>query len=181
MNTTRSNTLQVDFDFSFPEIACNLLSLDAFDDTGSSMTDAIHEIYKHKISKGPPDGIPRQPERLLSLGNTMQTEKQLEESALEHAEEQRRALQEQIGPCGHCYGAGQPGQCCNTCQDVKDAYEKMGWRFRAHGIIQCTSETLIENVKDQFAVDGGCQVSRQIFIIHFATNHIITSYIIVSP
>jgi hypothetical protein len=34
VNTSRSNTLQVDFDFSFPEIACSLLSLDAFDDSG---------------------------------------------------------------------------------------------------------------------------------------------------
>eukprot|EP01036_Dinobryon_divergens_P034522 gene34522-44618_t len=141
VNTTRSNTLQVDFDFSFPEVACSLLSLDAFDDTGTSMKDA--------------EGFPQ---RQLELGNTLQSEKQLEEAAMEHAEEQRKKLKEQIGDCGHCYGAGRSGECCNTCQDVKDAYERMGWRFKAHGILQCTTESVIENVKDQFATEGGCQV-----------------------
>ena len=34
----------------------------------------------------------------------------------------------------------------------------MGWRFKAHGILQCTTESVIENVKDQFATEGGCQV-----------------------
>lgn len=51
VNTTRANTLQVDFDVSFPEIACSLLALDAFDDTGESIKDAVHEIYKHKLTK----------------------------------------------------------------------------------------------------------------------------------
>ena len=32
------------------------------------------------------------PQRQLELGNTMQSEKQLEEAAMEHAEEQRRKL-----------------------------------------------------------------------------------------
>jgi len=146
----------VDFDFSFPEVACNLLSLDAFDDTGTSMKDAIHEIYKHKLSKtGVKEGFP---ERQHELGNTLQTEKQLEKAAMEHAEEQRQKMREQIGSCGLCYGAGRPGECCNTCQDVKDAYERVGWHFKAQGILQCSSESVIENVKDQFAVDGGCQV-----------------------
>jgi hypothetical protein len=26
--------------------------------------------------------------------------------------------------CGNCYGAGTSGQCCNTCQDVKLAYQR---------------------------------------------------------
>lgn len=29
--------------------------------------------------------------------------------------------------CGSCYSAGDPGQCCNTCDEVKSAYERKGW------------------------------------------------------
>lgn len=120
------------------------------------MKDAIHEIYKHRLSKnGMKQGFP---ERQQELGNTLQNEKQLEVAAMEHAEEQRRLLREQIGSCGHCYGAGRPGECCNTCQDVKDAYTRVGWHFKAQGVLQCQSEAVVENVIDQNAIDGGCQV-----------------------
>lgn len=30
--------------------------------------------------------------------------------------------------CGDCYGAGdEVGQCCNSCDDVIQAYKKKGW------------------------------------------------------
>jgi hypothetical protein len=29
--------------------------------------------------------------------------------------------------CGSCYGAGKDGQCCNTCDDLKQAYSAKGW------------------------------------------------------
>ena len=31
--------------------------------------------------------------------------------------------------CGSCYGAAEDGVCCNTCEDVKNAYRKKGWSF----------------------------------------------------
>lgn len=30
--------------------------------------------------------------------------------------------------CGSCYGAGKPNTCCNTCDDVRDAYRLSGWQ-----------------------------------------------------
>ena len=153
VNTTRTEKLKVDFDISFPEIPCNLLSLDAMDDTGSSQRDAVHEIYKHKISYGNKVGVAERAE----LGNTLQTEKQLEELSQQDTKK-LQVIKEQIGACGNCYGAAPPGHCCNTCDQVKEAYSKMGWRFKPHGIIQCTSEAFLANMKDQFAEDGGCQL-----------------------
>ena len=154
VNTTRSNKLRVDFDISFPELSCNLLSLDAFDDTGSPMKDAIHEIYKHRLSKsGEKEGHPQRQE----LGNTLQTEKQLENEAKKHAESKKDKEKERI-ICGNCYGAGGPGECCNSCQDVKDAYSRMGWHFKSQGISQCEADSIVVNKRDQFSKDGGCQV-----------------------
>lgn len=32
------------------------------------------------------------------------------------------------GYCGSCYGAEErPGQCCNTCDEVRLAYRNKGW------------------------------------------------------
>jgi len=32
--------------------------------------------------------------------------------------------------CGNCYGGEPPESgCCNTCDDVKEAYVKKGWSF----------------------------------------------------
>ena len=40
------------------------------------------------------------------------------------------ANNEKNSQCGDCYGAGMPGQCCNTCDDVQDAYHKKGWAIQ---------------------------------------------------
>lgn len=67
-------------------------------------------------------------------------------------------VKQPVDACGNCYGAGAKGQCCNTCQQVKDAYEKAGWRFKPQGISQCASEAYLTNLKEQFSEDGGCQI-----------------------
>lgn len=32
--------------------------------------------------------------------------------------------------CGSCYGAGEEGECCNTCDDVKRAYRRKSWHIQ---------------------------------------------------
>jgi hypothetical protein len=157
VNGTRANKLKVDFDISFHEIPCNLLSVDALDDTGMPQKDAIHDIYKHRLSpEGLQQGVPEKSE----LGNTVRTEAELEELVKnqQKGDQQQALMKKQIGACGNCYGAGLPGQCCQTCEDVKQAYQRVGWRFKPHGILQCTSEAFLSNMKEQFAEDGGCQL-----------------------
>lgn len=148
VNTTRSSKLKVSFDFSFPEISCNLLSIDAVDETGVSQKDAVHEIYKHRLSpQGEKLGFP-EPQ---TLGETIRTEDELLVVA-------RKKNETRANECGNCYGAGLHGECCNSCDDVKRAYERIGWRFHPQGIKQCQSETSAESAKDELASDGGCQV-----------------------
>ena len=32
--------------------------------------------------------------------------------------------------CGSCYGGVAPeSKCCNTCEQVQEAYERSGWSF----------------------------------------------------
>eukprot|EP01032_Pedospumella_encystans_P023175 gene23175-26239_t len=108
VNGTRTNKLHVDFDISFHDIPCNLLSVDAMDDTGVPQKDAVHEIYKHKLSvAGEKQGFPERQE----LGNTVRTEAELEDLVKSQSADlvkQGAILKEQIGACGNCYGAGSP-------------------------------------------------------------------------
>ena len=127
------------------------------DDTGMPQKDAIHEIFKHKLSsEGEKQGFPERQD----LGNTVRSEAEVEEAvkAQQKAAQQQTVMKQQIGSCGNCYGAGLPGQCCQTCQDVKQAYQRVGWRFKPHGILQCTSEAFLSNMKEQFSEEGGCQL-----------------------
>lgn len=32
-----------------------------------------------------------------------------------------------VGYCGSCFGAGNDGECCNSCSDLKRAYSRKGW------------------------------------------------------
>jgi hypothetical protein len=152
VNGTRATKLKVDFDLSFHNIPCNLLSVDAMDDTGNPQRDAIHDIYKHRLTPvGEKQGFPEKQE----LGNSVKTEEELEALTKQALEP---TVKQTVGDCGNCYGAGSPGQCCQTCSDVKGAYQRVGWRFKPHGITQCASEAYLANMKEQFAEDGGCQL-----------------------
>eukprot|EP01038_Epipyxis_sp_PR26KG_P008155 gene8155-11037_t len=159
VNTTRAQTVRIDFDISFHQIPCNIISLDAFDDTGSPQKDAIHQIYKHRLSS---DGIKSGFAERQELGNTIRSESELEELAKQRTvdlDHEIAVVKEQIGKCGNCYGAATyKGQCCNTCKEVTDAYEKMGWHLKPYSVIQCASEAFITNAKEQFSDDGGCQL-----------------------
>lgn len=45
--------------------------------------------------------------------------------------------------CGPCYGGRAPRDdgCCNTCQEVRDAYQSNGWAVSDFGAIeQCVRE-----------------------------------------
>ncbi len=150
VNTTLSSkSLKIDFDFSFPEISCNLLSVDVLDDIGVPQKDAVHKIYKNKISRSGENlniTIP-----LEKLGDTLTTEKQLEDLS-------QLKMKKRNAECGNCYGASPAGECCNSCDEVKAAYERVGWRFQPAKIAQCEAELFSKNLRDQFAEDGGCRV-----------------------
>jgi endoplasmic reticulum-Golgi intermediate compartment protein 3 len=45
--------------------------------------------------------------------------------------------------CGQCYGGQSPNEdgCCNTCKDVRDAYQANGWAIGDYNAIeQCARE-----------------------------------------
>lgn len=67
-------------------------------------------------------------------------------------------------PCGNCYGAMSDSQpCCNTCDEVKNAYHAKGWIFNnANGIEQCVKEDYLKKIADQQQQHEGCNVHGHI-------------------
>ncbi|OWM79936.1 hypothetical protein CDL15_Pgr006240 [Punica granatum] len=105
----------VQFDVTFPALPCSILSLDAMDISGEQHLDVKHDIIKRRLDshgnviEARPDGI-----------GAPKIEKPLQRHGgrLEHNETY----------CGSCYGAETTDDhCCNSCEEVREAYRKKGW------------------------------------------------------
>lgn len=77
--------------------------------------------------------------------------------------------------CGSCYGAVSLREdgCCNTCQDVREAYVKSGWGMVNVNIIdQCIAEGWIDRVQKRS--NEGCNIFGNLLVnkvrgnFHFA-------------
>eukprot|EP01111_Echinosteliopsis_oligospora_P002808 TRINITY_DN1439_c0_g1_i1.p1 TRINITY_DN1439_c0_g1~~TRINITY_DN1439_c0_g1_i1.p1 ORF type:complete len:384 (-),score=111.29 TRINITY_DN1439_c0_g1_i1:153-1304(-) len=139
VDTTRGEKLKINMDIVFHKLPCAYLSVDAMDISGEHQLDVSHNIYKKRLS---PDGIPL-----------------IEAPVIKDSGINSAALKDQKdGPyCGSCYGAERElGDCCNTCEDVRDAYLKKGWGFNADGVVQCEREGFTKNLQEQQG--EGCQV-----------------------
>ena len=81
------------------------------DISGETQSDITHNILK-----------PRLDERGKPVPNSVITDLQ---NDLDKINEQR-----QNGYCGSCYGGVEPASgCCNTCEEVRQAYVNRGWSF----------------------------------------------------
>lgn len=161
VNTTRSQKLRVGFDISFPQIACRLLAVDAIDDIGRPLVGIEYELFKHKLLKNGVDDLSFAEKH--SMGDTIRTNSDLE--ALTKEMEAER-----LKDCGNCYGAGVDGQCCDTCEDVRKAYERLGWRFRTQDIAQCLRDAFLETERDKDTEEGGCRLYGHM-VLNRASGH----------
>jgi hypothetical protein len=177
VNATSPTGLEVEFDISFPNIGCALLSLDAADPTGQAQSfhlDHKHHVWKHRLDK---NGNLIGHRSKFEMGATMRDEAKLRELV----KQERSYLIPEGGDngllmannanvsdtlpvkeggedddmeCGTCYGAGDEGECCNSCDDVKRAYRRKGW------LIPNLAEVRICNtqVKSADETNEGCNV-----------------------
>jgi hypothetical protein len=181
--------LKVNFDLSFPHIACNLLALDAVDESGIPQKGVVHDIYKRKLTSG---GLAvGLASKHHELGNGLLSEKDVEDlhkdmdsssgssssssssggSGSDGGSGEGGVEAAAVGGCGNCYGAGDVGECCNTCDDVRRAYDRKGWLFQSQGISQCATENKRTTLRDGSAVDGGCQIYGHLELSMAAGGH----------
>ncbi|KAG5519719.1 hypothetical protein PMAC_001876 [Pneumocystis sp. 'macacae'] len=104
IDRTRSEKLQINLNLTFPKIPCSILSLDIMDVSGELQTDVSHNVVKNRLDK---NGVFINSTSINTL-NFQQPTKVLPSDY-----------------CGSCYGAREG--CCNTCEDVINAYIANNW------------------------------------------------------
>lgn len=151
VDTSRNEKLRINVDITFPRMPCAWMSIDVMDISGEQRVDIhSHDIYKNRLDL---NGQP------IDLGGA---EKHDPEEEIDHdaVGEAKKVIKEGLDPdrCESCYGAESGAQkCCNTCDDVQEAYRKKGWAFTSgKGIIQCEREGWVDKLQSQ--QNEGCQV-----------------------
>ncbi|XP_009103253.1 endoplasmic reticulum-Golgi intermediate compartment protein 3-like isoform X2 [Brassica rapa] len=138
VDTSRGEKLRINFDVTFPALQCSIISIDTMDISGERHLDVRHDIIKRRLDshgnviESKQDGI----------GHT-KIEKPLQKHGgrLEHNETY----------CGSCFGAETTDDtCCNSCEEVREAYRKKGWALSdPESIDQCKREGYVQKVKDE--------------------------------
>jgi hypothetical protein len=178
VNATTPAGIEMEFDVTFPSVSCALLSIDANDPMGQPQSlhiDRTHRVWKHRIDKF---GKMVGKKSKFELGNTLQEEHHLHQMVKDKGMEFRSPdgdddYYPNEETCGSCYGAGEDDECCNTCDDVKRAYQRKGWHFETSMDVQQCRHAM--NSKD---MDGeGCNVHGQVALssgggnLHLAPSH----------
>jgi len=159
VNATSPTGLDVEFDISLPQVPCSLLNIDANDPSGQTQSlhlDRRHHVWKHRIKVGTDGDIQFIGDKhKLEQGSTLLHEDHLEEILETMIQEKDETDEEVIEDCGSCYGAGDEGECCDTCDDVKRVYTRKGWHIKnPDDIDQCRRE----KKKSEEGEGEGCNV-----------------------
>jgi len=161
VDTSRGGKLRINFDVTFPNIPCTLLSVDAMDISGERHMDIRHDIFKKRID---------------SHGNVIETRQdgigapKIERPLQRHG----GRLEHNETYCGSCFGAeATDDDCCNTCEEVREAYRKKGWGLTNTDLIdQCKREGFVQKVKEEEGegcnIHGTLEVNKVAGNFHFA-------------
>lgn len=160
----RDRHLKLDFniDITFPHVPCDILNMDIMDGAGEMQLD----LLDHGWSKT----------RVDSAGQPLGTEK------FKPGKDVSDYHPEDENYCGPCYGAKEQKNegvskedrvCCQTCEDVRNAYAEKQWAFfDGANIEQCEREGYVEKVNSQ--ISEGCRIKGKAKLnriggnVHFA-------------
>ncbi|ORY08218.1 endoplasmic reticulum-golgi intermediate compartment protein-like protein 3 [Clohesyomyces aquaticus] len=154
----RGEKMEISMNITFPRVPCELLTLDVMDVSGEIQMGVMHGINKVRL-------------RPENEGSTV-----IESKALELHKDDAVHLAPDY--CGECYGAPPPPAgtkpgCCNTCDEVREAYASISWSFgRGEGVEQCEREHYAEHLDEQrkegCRLEGGIRVNKVIGNFHIA-------------
>ncbi|KAM7251118.1 hypothetical protein ACFE04_023001 [Oxalis oulophora] len=161
VDTSRGEKLRINFDVTFPSIRCSLLSLDATDISGEKHYDIKHDIIKRRIN---------------AHGDVIEVKQEgIGAPTIENPLQRHGGrLDKNETYCGSCFGAeSSDDDCCNSCEEVREAYRKKGWGMTNEDLIdQCKREGFIQKVKDEegegCTIHGSLEVNKVAGNFHFA-------------
>lgn len=137
--------LDINVDVSFPNLPCDVFTLDIMDESGDLQLDVLKSGFqKFRI-------IPGTNQEILDDTPILSNIFSLEEMAKGGQKE-----------CGSCYGAlpqDNNEYCCNDCGTVRLAYALKRWQFfDGENIAQCEKEGYVSQIKQRINDNEGCRV-----------------------
>jgi len=124
VDTKRNAQMRINFDLTFPKIPCSVVNVDADDVTKQPHKGLMHNVFKRRIdTNGRPTGTVQRND----LGNTLSSDEELAAAKQKDIASGRPTITESQAKdtgadCPSCYGAGTAGQCCQTCDEVRELY-----------------------------------------------------------
>eukprot|EP01027_Heterolobosea_sp_BB2_P002026 GEZU01003044.1.p1 GENE.GEZU01003044.1~~GEZU01003044.1.p1 ORF type:complete len:389 (+),score=137.51 GEZU01003044.1:121-1287(+) len=167
VDTKGDGKIPIYLNISFPSVSCDALSLDMMDVTGEHQINVEHTVFKTKLDR----------EGRIITESIQRMERETRKPEAEMSEEDKKlavALEKYKNRgadyCGSCYGAESDDQkCCNTCDDIRNAYRRKGWAFTpTDQIEQCAQETIERRFKA--AKKEGCNLYGFILVNKVAGN-----------
>lgn len=156
----RSEKMEIHLNITFPKIPCELLTLDVMDVSGEQQTGVMHGVNKVRLAPEEEGG------RVIDV------------RSLDLHSPSDEATHLDPDYCGGCYGATPPPNsqkpgCCNTCDEVREAYASVSWAFgRGDGVEQCEREHYGERLdsqrKEGCRIEGGLRVNKVVGNFHIA-------------
>lgn len=145
VDTSRSSKLWINIDFIIPRISCDYIALDAMDSSGEQHLHLEHNIFKRRLDlNGTPIAEPKNEK--IGMKTIVKQENNTDSTTAKPV-------------CGSCYGAEDPLlniTCCNTCEEVKEAYRLRRWQIHETQIEQCKSSATSQQIQKAFK--EGCQI-----------------------
>ncbi|GES60338.1 COPII-coated vesicle membrane protein Erv46 [Aspergillus terreus] len=159
VDKSRGEKMEIHLNITFPRLPCELLTLDVMDVSGEQQVGVAHGINKVRLAS-PAEG-----------GHVLDVQ------ALELHSEQEVAKHLDPDYCGECGGIpqqpGEPKRCCNTCEEVREAYAEHQWAFgKGENIEQCEREGYAARIDAQrregCRLEGVLRVNKVVGNFHIA-------------
>lgn len=152
--------MEIHMNITFPKLPCELLTLDVMDVSGEQQHGVLAGVRK------------------IRLEPTSQGGGVIDMKRLALHDDADSAIHLDPDYCGQCYGAPAPPNaqkagCCNTCDDVREAYAQASWAFgKGEGVEQCQREHYAEKLEEQrhegCRIAGAIRVNKVVGNFHFA-------------
>lgn len=174
--------LDLNLDITFPSISCDVLTMDILDDSGDLQLDILDSGFTKTRIAYDKEG------HVVELDQSKQV---FHPSDKNQVNSNNPNGEKQSNGCGSCYGALDQSQndqkedkdkiCCQTCDDVHEAYIKANWAFfDGKDIEQCEREGYVAWINDHLnegcRVQGTAKINRIQGNIHFAPGKSFQNY-----
>ncbi|VDM10326.1 unnamed protein product [Wuchereria bancrofti] len=146
-STPAEQRVDVNFDITFPRLPCSVITIDVMDLSGDNQDDIKDDVYKISLLNG-------------KEGNGIRQGVNINTTTVSSAPASQIL-------CGSCYGA--KDGCCNTCEEVKEAYIKKGWELvNIETVEQCKSDLWVKKMNEH--KNEGCRVYGKVQVAKVAGN-----------